>query len=457
MENFKSVFKDVFNNKKFKTILIIAVFVFAFLIIITAAWKEELFKLSQNDGDTKKNTPAAAETITKKVVARRGALAGSGTSTSEISGSNGSMVEAARSLIELTKLGGSEEVYYGEPRTSSSGFTSSCYVCASFAGEVLYNATNGAVNASGLDGVNSLGEFLLTNSQCELIYYYPYATSIPDISGAVNTDKKVEDIIQPGDIVATYSSSYTFQHVMVYIGNNEFANQGGNSSCPSIDRRGFSDVKYIFRLKGQGSTITSSDVQVADLNKIDSYIKVLANGTSATVTLEEKSGNTWKTVLTTSGYVGRSGVGKGSENDAKTPAGAYTLGIGFGVHTDNPGTALTWKKITSSNWVWVDDPSSKYYNKLIDTNSVGYQKGEVLVNIGNAYKYAIAINYNTNPIVPGAGSAIFLHCIGSGPTAGCVAVPQSDMITILKKVKKSTMIVIGTQSGEYAIDKYIRD
>lgn len=441
--------KKIFSGKKSKKILIALVLMVVFIVIICAAWKEKLFEMSQNDGEVKTNAPAAASEITKKVISRKLAS----TSGSGSSGSNGSMVDAAIALVDLTKQGGSEETYYGASRTSSSGFHSSCYVCASFVGETIYNATNGSIDPSGLDGVDNLGAFLLRNDQFELIYYYPYAPSISDISGAVNTDKNVKDIIQAGDIVGTYSSSYTFQHVMVYVGDNKFANQGGNSSCPSIDERGFSDIKYIFRLKSQSSS--SSGTQVANLNNLNSLIRVVANGTSATVTYEEKSGSTWKKVVTTNGYVGSSGVGKGSENDFKTPAGAYGLGIAFGVGTDNPGTSLTWKKITSSNWVWVDKPDSDYYNQLVDTNKVGYQKGEVLVNYANAYKYAIAINYNTNPVVKGAGSAIFLHCIGNGPTAGCVAIPEDKLITILKKVKSSTMIVIGTESGEYSIEKYI--
>lgn len=35
------------------------------------------------------------------------------------------------------------------------------------------------------------------------------------------------------------------------------------------------------------------------------------------------------------------------------------------------------------------------------------------------------------PIVPYKGSAIFLHCMTGEYTAGCVAVPENDMLIIL--------------------------
>ena len=38
--------------------------------------------------------------------------------------------------------------------------------------------------------------------------------------------------------------------------------------------------------------------------------------------------------------------------------------------------------------------------------------------------------YNTEATVPGAGSAIFLHC-GDGYTAGCLSVPTEDMKDLL--------------------------
>jgi L,D-peptidoglycan transpeptidase YkuD (ErfK/YbiS/YcfS/YnhG family) len=65
-----------------------------------------------------------------------------------------------------------------------------------------------------------------------------------------------------------------------------------------------------------------------------------------------------------------------------------------------------------------------------------------------AYKYAIAINYNLE-CVPYAGSAIFFHCTTGGGTAGCVSVPESTMISILKNVHPGCLIVIASGNNIY--------
>jgi L,D-peptidoglycan transpeptidase YkuD (ErfK/YbiS/YcfS/YnhG family) len=49
------------------------------------------------------------------------------------------------------------------------------------------------------------------------------------------------------------------------------------------------------------------------------------------------------------------------------------------------------------------------------------------------YKYGIAIQYNTDPVLKGYGSAIFFHIWAStkSTTAGCVAVSEEDILNIL--------------------------
>lgn len=73
---------------------------------------------------------------------------------------------------------------------------------------------------------------------------------------------------------------------------------------------------------------------------------------------------------------------------------------------------------------------------LVDANQTGIQwsSAEHLISFPTAYRYAIALNYNT-ACTPGAGSAIFLHCSTGGATARCISVSSSDMIRILKMLK----------------------
>jgi len=50
------------------------------------------------------------------------------------------------------------------------------------------------------------------------------------------------------------------------------------------------------------------------------------------------------------------------------------------------------------------------------------------------YDAGAVIEYNTDPVVPGLGSAIFLHIWredGAKPTAGCVALPEDRLRELL--------------------------
>ena len=62
------------------------------------------------------------------------------------------------------------------------------------------------------------------------------------------------------------------------------------------------------------------------------------------------------------------------------------------------------------------------------------------------YDYGAVIDYNADPVVPGAGSAIFLHVTTGGTTAGCVAVPEADLLQVLHWMDPSLdpRIVMGT-------------
>jgi len=48
-----------------------------------------------------------------------------------------------------------------------------------------------------------------------------------------------------------------------------------------------------------------------------------------------------------------------------------------------------------------------------------------------AYGYAAAIAYNTAR-TPGLGSAIFLHVSSGTATAGCVSLPRSELVKVLR-------------------------
>lgn len=143
------------------------------------------------------------------------------------------------------------------------------------------------------------------------------------------------------------------------------------------------------------------------------------------------------------GHTGKNGVRTGkTEGDACTPQGLYSIGYAFG-NNEKPDTAMDYYDVTENSY-WVDDPESPYYNRWIEsTDYFEWTTAEHLADYPVSYAYAVVIRYNMSPAIPGRGSAIFLHC-GTEPTAGCVAVPEDDMLGILKWLnpKKKPEILI---------------
>lgn len=202
---------------------------------------------------------------------------------------------------------------------------------------------------------------------------------------------------------------------------------------------------------------SASESFVANLNvakQTNQIITVVGTGGyNVNVILHEKnSDGKWQETLSTKGTVGSKGIGTVSEGSKKTPEGVHGFTFAFG-NASNPGTKFEYRKINSNNY-WVDDPNSKYYNQWVDVTTVNkdWNSAEHLSSYQTQYKYAIALDYNTNPVVPGKGSAFFLHVGGNGPTAGCVAVPEQQMVNILKRLSPGAKIVISKDMS--SISKY---
>lgn len=142
------------------------------------------------------------------------------------------------------------------------------------------------------------------------------------------------------------------------------------------------------------------------------------------------------------GYVGSSGVKSASakrEGDGATPAGVYALRGGFGLRA-NPGLPQGWFRVDSAD-VWVDDPASSLYNTHQRGTADGrWTSAEPLAN-APAYNYAQVIGYN-EAARPGAGSAIFLHVSTGGPTAGCVSLPTSALLDVMRWERPGAVIMI---------------
>lgn len=159
---------------------------------------------------------------------------------------------------------------------------------------------------------------------------------------------------------------------------------------------------------------------------------------AASVQLYERVENSWQRVVgPLAATVGRNGlapVGEKREGDGRTPSGVYVLGRAFGyepLQVKMPYIVLT------PEMIWVDDPRSPLYNRLVEKQAVGEGVSREIMKRGDhLYKYGIVIEYNTMPVVAGAGSAIFFHIWRDAQTttAGCVALAEADLLGLLRRL-----------------------
>jgi L,D-peptidoglycan transpeptidase YkuD (ErfK/YbiS/YcfS/YnhG family) len=147
--------------------------------------------------------------------------------------------------------------------------------------------------------------------------------------------------------------------------------------------------------------------------------------------------------------IGRNGFAlpdKKREGDGRTPSGVYPLKFAFGYYPEMH-TKMNYFQITEDD-VWVDDVDSVDYNRWVKKGQTKAASFEDMRRKDNMYKYGIVIGYNTNPVVRGLGSAIFFHIWrGKGkPTAGCVAMSEEDIVTILDWLDpyQKPLVMMGT-------------
>jgi L,D-peptidoglycan transpeptidase YkuD (ErfK/YbiS/YcfS/YnhG family) len=129
------------------------------------------------------------------------------------------------------------------------------------------------------------------------------------------------------------------------------------------------------------------------------------------------------------------------EGDGKAPEGIFRLSRAFG--TNPQGLDLQFDYVTTHEaLICVDDSKSKCYNQVLDSSnlSVDWDSHEnMLRGEDGLYKYGIVVEHNTSPAVAQGGSCIFMHIWrGEGkPTAGCTAMAEENMLTIIKWLRNS--------------------
>ncbi len=133
--------------------------------------------------------------------------------------------------------------------------------------------------------------------------------------------------------------------------------------------------------------------------------------------------------------LGRAGIiaaNRKREGDGATPAGLLPLRR-LHYRADRgpiPATALPRSPIAPDDG-WCDDPAHPDYNRLVRRPFAASH--EEMWRSDDLYDIVGELGWNDAPVVPGRGSAIFLHLARAdyGPTAGCVALARADLLEVL--------------------------
>lgn len=141
-------------------------------------------------------------------------------------------------------------------------------------------------------------------------------------------------------------------------------------------------------------------------------------------------GGPWPALIGTNGFSDHH-----REGDGTTPTGIYRIGRTVYGNAPDPGVHTTYHRLVCGDW-WDEDPTSSGYNTFQHV-PCGQQPpfgggSEALWTDTAAYPSFAVVEYNMHPVVPYAGSGIFIHASTGSPTSGCVSLPLADLDTLLR-------------------------
>ena len=141
--------------------------------------------------------------------------------------------------------------------------------------------------------------------------------------------------------------------------------------------------------------------------------------------------------------VGSAGLApKARDTVPATPMGVYSLDFAFGTQP-NPGGGLKYFQTTPDYWWSAEGPT---YNTMqvckqadcpFDTSPASGTENLYIP----AYAHAIVMGVNKERN-PGDGGAFFVHTTNGGATAGCVALDDATLVTIIRWLQPGAVIAI---------------
>ena len=208
------------------------------------------------------------------------------------------------------------------------------------------------------------------------------------------------------------------------------------------------------------TTAIADDPWQTSSRQIISVVTDQWNSTTGTLSRFERNADGWKRVGDPIAVtVGKKGLGLGlglhptnlegpqkREGDRRAPAGVFRLESAFGTAAMTL-PAFPYRGTTASDF-WVDDPKSRYYNQWVNIGDPqvrrDWKSAETLRRRDGIYEAVIVVAHNRGPVVPGRGSAIFMHqWYGPGvATIGCTAMAKGDLMSLLRWLDASQQPVL---------------
>jgi len=233
---------------------------------------------------------------------------------------------------------------------------------------------------------------------------------------------------------------------------------------------------FLFLLLAAGWVTTAFSAEEVPAGWIKATLETLARGSSqvmlvasddasgfhATLQLLEKKGDSWSFAFPPMpALIGEKGFatpGAKKEGDLRTPAGVFPLRRTFG-YLQQIRSRMPYRRVGKDD-LWVDDSSSPDYNRWVRRGETRAASFEVMKLDDDRYKYGIVIEYNTDPVVPGAGSAIFIH-VRAGenmPTLGCVALSEGEILKLLSWLDPAArpLAILGTREALVSLTRAAR-
>jgi L,D-peptidoglycan transpeptidase YkuD (ErfK/YbiS/YcfS/YnhG family) len=142
--------------------------------------------------------------------------------------------------------------------------------------------------------------------------------------------------------------------------------------------------------------------------------------------------------------IGPAGIAaKSAEGDGITPLGVFPLREIFyrADRIQKPKSVLP-VRATGPDDGWCDAPADPHYNRLVKLPYPA--SAENMWRDDHLYDLVAVVGFNDDPVLPGKGSAIFLHLARPDylPTAGCVALTEADLRAALEQLRPGDKICI---------------